>query len=80
MLQGDVEPMEITFLLTGIKEIDADLANFLFDNGFDDCTPYSYGGKVFLSLEDDSPLARLEQLDNLGVKAEIFKTEKQMHD
>jgi hypothetical protein len=30
--------MEITFVLTDVKEIDADFADFLFENGFDDCT------------------------------------------
>lgn len=61
-------------MLTEIKEIDADLANFLFENGFDDCTPYSAEGRSFLSLDDENPQARLEQLAELGVKAEIFET------
>lgn len=64
--------MEVTFLLTEIKEIDADLANFLFENGFDDCTPYSSEGRSFLSLDDENPQARLEQLFKLGIKAEIM--------
>lgn len=64
--------MEVTFLLTEIKEIDADFANFLFENGFDDCTPYSSEGRSFLSLDDENPQARLEQLSKLGVRAEIL--------
>jgi len=64
--------MEVTFLLTEIKEIDADLANFLFENGFDDCTPYSSEGRSFLSLDDEKPQVRLEQLFKLGIKAEIM--------
>jgi hypothetical protein len=65
--------MEITFVLTDIKEIDADFANFLFENGFDDCTPYSSEGRSFLSLEAENPEARLRQLADLGIKAEIFE-------
>lgn len=64
--------MEVTFLLTEIKEIDADFADFLFENGFDDCTPYSVEGRIFLSLDDENPSARLEQLAKLGIKAEIM--------
>ena len=64
--------MEITFLLTDIKEIDAEFANFLFENGFDDCTPYSVEGRSFLSLDDENPSARLEQLAKLGVRAEML--------
>jgi hypothetical protein len=65
--------MEITFVLTDVKEIDADFADFLFENGFDDCTPYSSEGRSFLSLEDENPGVRLRQLADLGVKAEIFE-------
>ena len=64
--------MEVTFLLTGIKEIDADLANFLFENGFDDSTPYSSEGRSFLCLEDENPDLRLQQLAKLGIKAEVI--------
>lgn len=64
--------MDMTFLLTDIKEIDAEFANFLFENGFDDCTPYSSEGRSFLSLDDENPQARLEQLFKLGIKAEIM--------
>lgn len=67
--------MEITLLLTDIKEIDEKLANFLFENGFDDATPYSSDGKSFLSLEDENPTVRLEQLNKLGIKAEILRKE-----
>lgn len=65
--------MDVTFLLTDIKEIDSDLANFLFENGFDDSTPYSSDGRSFLSLDDDNPGVRLQQLADLGIKAEIFE-------
>lgn len=64
--------MEIAFLLTDIREIDADFADFLFENGFGDCTPYSSEGRSFLSLDDENPSARLEQLNKLGIKAEIM--------
>lgn len=63
--------MEVTFLLNDIKEIDENLANFLFENGFDDSTPYSSDGKSFLSLDDEDPQKRLLQLAKLGIKAEI---------
>lgn len=65
--------MEVTFLLTDIKEIDEKLANFLFENGFDDCTPYSSDGKSFLSLDDENPQKRLLQLTKLGIKAVLWK-------
>jgi len=65
--------MEVTFVLTDVKEIDADFADFIFENGFDDCTPYSSEGRSFLSLEDENPGARLKQLADLGIKAEIFE-------
>ena len=65
--------MEVTFVLTDVKEIDADFADFLFENGFDDCTPYSSEGRSFLSLEDENPGVRLKQLADLGIKAEIFE-------
>lgn len=68
--------MEITLLLTDIKEVDEKLANFLFENGFDDATPYSSDGKSFLSLDEENPQARLSQLNELGIKAEIFEKEK----
>lgn len=68
--------MEVTFLLTDIKEIDEKLANFLFENGFDDCTPYSSDGTSFLSLDDENPQKRLLQLTKLGIKAVLWKEER----
>lgn len=71
--------MDITFILTEIKEIDVELVNFLCENGFDDCTPYSRDGKSFLSLsleEDENPDDRLQQLTKLGIKAEIYSNER----
>jgi hypothetical protein len=70
--------MEITFILPDIKEIDVELVNFLYENGFDDCTPYNCNGKSFLSLslEDENPDDRLQQLAKLGIKAEICSNER----
>jgi hypothetical protein len=65
--------MEVTFLLTDIREIEEELVNFLFENGFDDATAHSTGGRGFLSLDDEHPEIRLQQLVGLGIKAEIFK-------
>lgn len=64
------------FLLTDVKEVDENLANFLFENGFDDCTPYSSDGKSFLSLDDEDPQKRLLQLAKLGIKAVLWKEER----
>lgn len=65
----------ITLILNGIKEINSEIANVLFENGFDDSTPYSSDGKSFLIIEEENPLIRIEQLKKLGIDAEIFLIE-----
>lgn len=61
----------MTLRLLGISEIDSGLANLLFENGFDDATPYSLDGESFLSMDDEDPAPRIEQLKRLGLDAVI---------
>lgn len=68
--------MEVTFLLTDIKEIDEELVNFLFENGFDDATAHSTGGRGFLSLDDEDPEIRLQQLAGLGIKTATYQADE----